>query len=120
VKKPNRRANGGRLGWGVPRSTLFRTASVTGWAAVLRGAERRPPVVAPPAVPDENAAVRAKRLAPLFAGLKSAKVKEEGNTMVAEISRLWLQSGNAEVDAQVQDAVPALGQHAGDGHAHPR
>jgi len=40
--------------------------------------------------------------------------------MVAEIWRLWLQSGNAEVDAQMQDAVPALGQHAGDGYAHPR
>jgi hypothetical protein len=98
----------------------LRTASVTGWAAVLRGAARRPPIVAPPAVPDENAAIRAKRLDALFDGLKSTKVGEEGNTMVAEIWRLWLQSGNAEVDAQTQEAVPALGQHAGDGHAHPR
>ena len=75
---------------------------------------------APPAVPDETAADRAKRLDALFAGLKSTKVEEEADTLVAEIWRLWLQSGNAEVDAQVQDAVPALGQHAGDGHAHPR
>ena len=118
VKKPNWRANGGRLGWGHPGAALFRTASVTGWMAVLRGAERRPPVVAPPAVPDENAAVRAKRLDALFAGLESTKVEEEHD--VAEIWRLWLQSGNAEVDAQMLDAVPALGQHTGDGHAHPR
>jgi tetratricopeptide (TPR) repeat protein len=107
VKKPNRRANGGRLGWGHPGAALFRTASVTGWTAVLRGAERRPPVVAPPAVPDENAAVRAKRLDALFAGLESTKVEEEHD--VAEIWRLWLQSGNAEVDAQMQHVVLLMG-----------
>ena len=75
---------------------------------------------APPAVPDEHTATRAKRLDALFAGLKSTKVEDEADTMVAEIWRLWLQSGNAEVDAQMLDAVPALGQHTGDGHAHPR
>ena len=45
---------------------------------------------AQPAVPDENAAARAKRLDALFAGLKSTKVEEEADTMVAEIWRLWL------------------------------
>src|SRR5262245_64522400 len=63
---------------------------------------------APPAVPDEHAA-RAKRLDALFAGLKSAKVEDEADTMVAEIWRLWLQSGNAEVDAQMQHAVLLMG-----------
>jgi tetratricopeptide (TPR) repeat protein len=64
---------------------------------------------APPAVPDENAAVRAKRLDTLFAGLKSTKVEEEADAMVAEIWRLWLQSGNAEMDAQMQHAVLLMG-----------
>ena len=64
---------------------------------------------APPAVPDETAAARAKRLDALFAGLKSAKVEEEADTLVAEIWRLWLQSGNAEVDAQMQHAVLLMG-----------
>ena len=64
---------------------------------------------AQPAVPDENAAARAKRLDALFAGLKSTKVEEEADTMVAEIWRLWLQSGNAEVDAQMQHAVLLMG-----------
>ena len=45
---------------------------------------------APPAVPDENAAAHARRLDALFAGLKSTKVEEEADTMVAEIWRLWL------------------------------
>jgi tetratricopeptide (TPR) repeat protein len=61
---------------------------------------------APPAIPDENAAVaRARRLDALFAALKSTKVEEEADTMVAEIWRLWLQSGNSEVDAQMQRAI---------------
>jgi tetratricopeptide (TPR) repeat protein len=64
---------------------------------------------APPAVPDENAAARAKQLDALFAALKTTKVEEEADTMVAEIWRLWLQSGNAEVDAQMQRAVLLMG-----------
>jgi tetratricopeptide (TPR) repeat protein len=63
----------------------------------------------PPAVPDENAAARAKQLDALFTGLKGTKVEEEADTMVAEIWRLWLQSGNAEVDAQMQHAVLLMG-----------
>jgi hypothetical protein len=64
---------------------------------------------APLAVPDENAAASAKRLDALFAGLKSTKVEEEADTMAAEIWRLWLQSENAEVDAQMQHAVLLIG-----------
>jgi tetratricopeptide (TPR) repeat protein len=60
-------------------------------------------------VPDQNTAIRAKRLDALFAGLKSTKVEEEADTIVAEIWRLWLQSGNAEVDAQMQHAVLLMG-----------
>ena len=63
----------------------------------------------PPAVPDQNAATRAKRLDALFAGLRNTKVEEEADTMVAEIWRLWMQSGNAEVDAQMQHAVLLMG-----------
>jgi tetratricopeptide (TPR) repeat protein len=64
---------------------------------------------APPAAPDETAAARAKELDALFAALKSTKVEEEADTMVAEIWRLWLQSGNAEVDGQMQRAVLLMG-----------
>jgi tetratricopeptide (TPR) repeat protein len=64
---------------------------------------------APPAVPSENAVAHAKRLDALFVGLKSTKVEEEADTMVAEIWRLWLQSGNAEVDAQMQHAILLMG-----------
>ena len=64
---------------------------------------------APPAVPDVNAATRAKRLDALFTGLKNTNAEEEADTMVAEIWRLWMQSGNAEVDAQMQHAVLLMG-----------
>ena len=64
---------------------------------------------APLAVADENAAARTKRLDALFAGLNSTKVEEEADTMVAEIWRQWLQSGNAEVDAHMQHAILLMG-----------
>jgi hypothetical protein len=64
---------------------------------------------APPAVPDENAAARANLIDALFAGLKNTKIEEEADTMVTEIWRLWLQSGNTEVDAQMRHAVLLMG-----------
>jgi tetratricopeptide (TPR) repeat protein len=64
---------------------------------------------APLAVPEEGAAARGKRLDALFASLKSTKVEEEADALVAEIWRVWLQSGNDEVDAQMQQAVLLMG-----------
>jgi hypothetical protein len=71
---------------GYPSATLFRTASVAGWTAVLRGAEWRPPVVAPPAVPDENAADRAKRLDALSTALRAPRSRRRA-------TRWWRRSG---------------------------
>ena len=64
---------------------------------------------APPAVPYEDAAVRTRRLDALFVSLKRTKVEDEADTMVTEIWRLWLQSGNSEVDAQMQRAILLMG-----------
>src|ERR1700704_731584 len=46
-----------------------------------------------PVPANEGAAVRARHLDALFAHLKTATVEEEADAMVAEIWKLWLQSG---------------------------
>ena len=62
----------------------------------------------PPAAPRD--AARAQQLDALFARLKATKDEAEGETIVAEIWRLWLQSGNAEIDDAMQRAVLAMGR----------
>ena len=64
---------------------------------------------APPAPSDESAA-RTRHLDALFAHLKTAAVEEEADAMVAEIWKLWLQSGRPEMDAAMQQAVDFMGQ----------
>jgi tetratricopeptide (TPR) repeat protein len=91
-----------------PAQHLQRLACTILLLAALAVGEAAGQSSAPPAVPDENAA-RSKRLDALFASLKSTKVEEEADAMVAEIWRLWLQSGNAEVDAQMQHAILLMG-----------
>lgn len=59
----------------------------------------------PPMVPSDDAALRARHLDALFAHLKAATVEEEADAMVAEIWKLWLQSGRPEVDAAMRQAV---------------
>jgi len=64
----------------------------------------------PPAAPaDDAAAIRVRHLDALFAHLKTTTVEEEGDAMVAEIWKLWLQSGRPEMDALMEQAVALMG-----------
>ena len=63
----------------------------------------------PPAVPADDAATRIRHLDALFAHLKTTSVEEEGDAMVAEIWKLWLQSGRLEMDALMEQAVALMG-----------
>jgi tetratricopeptide (TPR) repeat protein len=62
-------------------------------------------------VPESSdAALRARHLDALFAHLETAKVEEEADATVAEIWKLWLQSGRADIDAAMQEALNLMGQ----------
>jgi tetratricopeptide (TPR) repeat protein len=63
----------------------------------------------PPSAPSDDSAARARHLDALFAQLKTAKVEEEADAMVAEIWNLWLQSGRPEIDAAMQQVVDLMG-----------
>jgi tetratricopeptide (TPR) repeat protein len=63
-----------------------------------------------PAAPSDDAAVRARHLDALFVHLKVATVEEEADAMVAEIWKLWLQSGRPEMDVAMQQAVEFMAQ----------
>lgn len=64
---------------------------------------------AAPSPPASQAAVRARQLDQLFASLKTTKVEEEADAMVAEIWKLWLQSGRQGLDASLQQAMDFVG-----------
>ena len=100
---------GGSMDTRSPARQLQRLACAILLLAVLAVGETAGQSSPPPAVPDENATSRAERLDALFAGLKTTRVEEEADTIVAEIWRLWMQSGNAEVDAQMQRAILLMG-----------
>ena len=72
--------------------------------AAVRAQAPTPPLAAP------SDAARAQQLDALFARLKATKDEAEGETIVAEIWQLWLQSGNAEIDEAMQRAVLAMGR----------
>jgi tetratricopeptide (TPR) repeat protein len=63
-----------------------------------------------PATPTEKAALRARHLDALFVHLETATVEEEADAMVAEIWKLWLQSGRPDIDAAMRQAVDFMGQ----------
>jgi tetratricopeptide (TPR) repeat protein len=63
-----------------------------------------------PGAPGDDAALRARHLDALFVHLEAATVEEEADAMVAEIWKLWLQSGRPEIDAAMQQAVDFMGQ----------
>ncbi len=63
-----------------------------------------------PAAPSEDAALRARHLDALFVHLEAATVEEEADAMVAEIWKLWLQSGRPDIDAAMQQAIDFMGQ----------
>jgi tetratricopeptide (TPR) repeat protein len=62
-------------------------------------------------VPD--AARRARQLDELFARLKTAKTEDEGDGVVSEIWKVWQQSGDAEFDEKMQQAILLMGQGIG-------
>ena len=100
---------GGSMHIRSPARHLERLACTILLLAALALGEAAGQSSAPPAVPYEDAAVRTRRLDALFVSLKRTKVEDEADTMVTEIWRLWLQSGNSEVDAQMQRAILLMG-----------
>ena len=64
----------------------------------------------PPAAPSEDAARRTQLIDNLFARLKTVKSQEDGDEIVAQIWKLWQQSGSQELDAAMQHAVLVMGQ----------
>jgi tetratricopeptide (TPR) repeat protein len=56
--------------------------------------------------PDQ--AARAERLNELFALLKVTKDQDEGDIIVADIWKVWLQSGSAELDGHMQEAIAQM------------
>jgi tetratricopeptide (TPR) repeat protein len=64
----------------------------------------------PPAAPSEDAARRTQLIDNLFARLKTVKSQEDGDEIVAQIWKLWQQSGSLELDAAMQHAVLVMGQ----------
>ena len=65
---------------------------------------------------DPDAAARAQRLDGLFAVLKTAKDQDEGDVIVADIWKVWLQSGSADMDGRMEQATKLMAhgllQHA--------
>jgi tetratricopeptide (TPR) repeat protein len=60
-----------------------------------------------------DAAARAERLDELFARLKLTKDEQEGDAIVSEIWKLWQQSGDAELDEKMQQAILLMSQGIG-------
>lgn len=57
---------------------------------------------------DGDAAVRAQRLDSLFVVLKGAKDQDEGDAIVGDIWKIWLQSGSADLDARMEHATKLM------------
>jgi tetratricopeptide (TPR) repeat protein len=70
-------------------------------------AQAAPP---PPTTPGDDAGARSRQLDELFARLKATKAEEEGEDIVAQIWKLWQQSGDAQLDAAMQRATLLMGQ----------
>ena len=58
---------------------------------------------------DVDAAARARRLDGLFAVLKTTKNQDEGDAIVADIWKIWLQSGSTDMDARMEHATRLMG-----------
>ena len=55
-----------------------------------------------------DAIARAQRLDGLFAVLKTAKDQDEGDAIVADIWKVWLQSGSADMDGRMEQATKLM------------
>jgi tetratricopeptide (TPR) repeat protein len=62
------------------------------------------------APPPPTAPARAQQIDDLFDRLKTVKTQEDGDEIVAQIWKLWQQSGSPELDAAMQHAVLVMGQ----------
>jgi tetratricopeptide (TPR) repeat protein len=60
-----------------------------------------------------DAAARAQQVDALFGRLKAAKTEDEADAIVSEIWKLWQQSGDAELDEQLNRAILMMGQGIG-------
>ena len=94
----------------LPLPVLQRLACTVLVIAILSigGATAQSP--SPPPAQSEEAMVRARHLDALFVHLKAAADEEEADAMVAEIWKLWLQSGRPDIDAAMRQAVDFMGQ----------
>ena len=65
---------------------------------------------------DADAAARRQRLDGLFAVLKTASNQDEGDVIVADIWKVWLQSGSADMDGRMEQVIKLMAhgllQHA--------
>jgi tetratricopeptide (TPR) repeat protein len=65
---------------------------------------------------DPDTAARVQRLDGLFAVLKTAKDQDEGDVIVADIWKVWLQSGSADMDGRMEQVIKLMAhgllQHA--------
>jgi tetratricopeptide (TPR) repeat protein len=60
-----------------------------------------------------EAAARARKLDELFARLKAVKDEQEADAIVSEIWKLWQQSGDADLDEKMHQAILLMGQGIG-------
>jgi tetratricopeptide (TPR) repeat protein len=60
-----------------------------------------------------DAAARAQQLDELFGRLKAAKAEDEADAITSKIWKLWQQSGDAELDEQLNRAILLMGQGIG-------
>jgi len=96
------------------RIPIFRLLHRLGCAVVVIAALATGHAVAqgapPPAAPSEDASARARQLDDLFARLGAAKAQEDGEGIVAQIWKLWQQSGTSELDAALERAILIMGR----------
>lgn len=95
---------------GLPLLLIQLLACVILLGAGLAAGQASAQAPPPPAAQSGDAAVRTRHLDALFLHLKTTKVEEEADAMVAEIWKLWLQSGRPELDAAMQQAIAFMGQ----------
>src|SRR6478735_9473059 len=88
----------------IPRFACVMLLSM-GLPTYHASAQSPPP---PSTTPDDAAAIRVRHLDALFAHLKTTTVEEEGDAMVAEIWKLWLQSGRPEIDTLMEQAISMM------------
>ena len=89
---------------------LHRLACVAVVIAALATGHAAAQGAPPPAAPGEDASARARQLDDLFARLGAAKAQEDGEGIVAQIWKLWQQSGSSELDAALERAILIMGR----------